>query len=165
MSFGPYDFHSDMTPEDTKGPFFIFWAVIVIGSLISGFAAIATAREGTPGGSPIITLLFYCAVGVAYVNFLTHYYKAAVEWMSIGDITFQFDADFKDWMGFYLRTIGLTIVTIGFAIFVYNFRKWQFITSHLNAFGTVDVDQLIQSQTVAPREAEGFLDALDIGAF
>jgi hypothetical protein len=48
---------------------------------------------------------------------------------------------------------------------VFNFRKWQFITSHLEAYGTIDVDTLTQSRTKAPREAEGFLDALDIGAF
>ena len=105
------------------------------------------------------------AVGLVYLNFLTAYYRAAVEWTRIDDIEFRFTADWSDWLKFYAKTVGLAIVTLGLAMIVYNFRKWQFITSHLEAFGTVDVDRLTQSRTKAPREAEGFLDALDIGAF
>lgn len=60
---------------------------------------------------------------------------------------------------------SLAIITLGLAMLVYDYRKWRFITSHMEAYGVVDVDTLTQSQTAAPKEAEGFLDALDIGAF
>ncbi|HET6942982.1 MAG TPA: DUF898 family protein [Sphingomicrobium sp.] len=166
MSFGPYHFQADMTPEDTKGPFFIMLATAVIGSIV--LAAFLGPRDefGRLGDPPILaTVAFYLAVGFAYLNFLTHYYRAAAEWTRIGEIEFRMTADFKDWLKFYAVTVGLAIVTIGLAMFVYEFRKWQFISSHLEVYGTVDVDELTQSQTAVPREAEGILDALDIGAF
>ena len=75
------------------------------------------------------------------------------------------DNGMSDWVSFHLRTIGLTIVTAGLAILIYDYRKWRFITSHLSVYGVVDLDSLRQSNSSAPREAEGFLDALEIGAF
>jgi hypothetical protein len=48
---------------------------------------------------------------------------------------------------------------------IYDYRKWRFIVSHLNVFGVVDLDALQQARSSAPREAEGILDALEIGAF
>jgi hypothetical protein len=35
---------------------------------------------------------------------------------------------------------------------------------HLHIYGTIDTDDLTQSRTRAPREAEGFADAFDVGA-
>ena len=35
---------------------------------------------------------------------------------------------------------------------------------HMHIYGSVDIAQLTQSTTHAPREAEGFADAFDIGA-
>ncbi|NUS99582.1 MAG: DUF898 family protein [Sphingomonas sp.] len=166
MSFGPYQFDANMTPDDTRGPFFILWGVLVFGSLIVTAFAGPMTEAGEPGEPPIVaTILFYCCAALAYLNFLTHYYKAAAEWTTIGEIEFQMTAEFKDWLIFYLKTIGLAVITLGLAMFVFEFRKWQFVSSHLNAFGTVNVDELTQSRTTAPKEAEGFLDALDIGAF
>ena len=166
MSFGPYRFEADMTPEDTKGPFFVFWGILVVGGMVMGVIGAMNALSGRPEEpNLVLELAFYAAAGFAYLNFLTAYYRTAAEWTRIGDIDFQFTAGFNDWLNFYLRTIGLTIVTLGLAMFVFEFRKWRFVASHLEAYGTVNVDELTQSRTAAPKEAEGFLDALDIGAF
>jgi hypothetical protein len=35
---------------------------------------------------------------------------------------------------------------------------------HLHIYGTIDLAELTQSTTHAPREAEGFADAFDVGA-
>jgi uncharacterized membrane protein YjgN (DUF898 family) len=166
MSFGPIDFEAQLTSDDTKGPFFAFLAALIIGNVVIGLFTnpnIVVFGPGLP--RLVVPLLAYCAIGATYLNYLAAYYRAAVEWTRIGDLEFRLNAEFTDWLKFFLATVGLAIVTLGLAMAVYEFRKWRFITSHLEAFGAVDVDQLTQSQTRAPREAEGFLDALDIGAF
>lgn len=166
MSFGGHEFEATMTSEDTKGAFFLFWGAIVVGNGVIALFSDPNILVFGPGYPRLIVpLLAYAAIGATYLNFLTSYYQAAAEWTRIADIEFRFKAEFSDWLKFYAATIGLAIVTLGLAMFVYNFRKWRFIVSHLEASGTVDVDTLTQSVTSVPREAEGFLDALDIGAF
>jgi uncharacterized membrane protein YjgN (DUF898 family) len=162
MSFGPEQFEATMTSDDTRGAFFIVWGAAVAGSIVLGAASVAS---GTKDPNPAFVIIFYLAIGFAYLNFLTSYYQAAADFTRIGEIEFRFSAGYRDWLKFYAATIGLAIVTLGLAMLVYDFRKWQFMTSHLNAYGTVDVGALTQSRTSAPREAEGILDALDIGAF
>ena len=166
MSFGPLGFDAQLTSDDTKGPFFAFLGALIVGNLVIGLFTnpnIVVFGPGLP--RLVVPLLAYTAIGATYLNYLAAYYRSAVEWTRIGELEFRLNAEFSDWLKFFLATIGLAIITLGLAMAVYEFRKWRFITAHLEAFGTVDVDQLTQSQTHAPREAEGFLDALDIGAF
>lgn len=166
MSFGTADFHSDMTTEETKGPFVILWLVVVVGTtILSLFANPRTIVYGPGAPALVVPLILYCGIGLAYVNFRAAYYQAAVDSMRVDGIEFAFNADFGDWVYFYLRTIGLAIVTLGLAMLIYDFRLWRFVTSHLDAFGDIDLDSLGQSRASSPHEAEGILDALDIGAF
>lgn len=166
MSFGPQPFEANVTSEDTKGAFFVFWGVAIVANIVLGIVTNPNVVVWGPGYPRfVVPILAYAAIGTAYLNYTAAYYRAAAEWTRVGDIEFRLNAEFNDWLKFYAATIGLAIVTLGLAMFVFNFRKWQFITSHLEPFGTVDVDRLTQSQTSVPREAEGFLDALDIGAF
>jgi len=165
MSFGPERFEANMTSDDTRGAFFVFWFSLVIGSLVLG-AVTGVMHPGNPDeSSPFLSLIFYAAVGLAYLRFVTAYYQAAAQWTRIGDLEFRFTAEYKDWLKFYVTTVGLAIITLGLAMFIYDFRRWRFVIGHLEAYGTVDVDALTQSRTAVPRDAEGFLDALDIGAF
>jgi uncharacterized membrane protein YjgN (DUF898 family) len=155
-----------MTSDDTRGAFFAFWGALVVGNVVIALFANPNVIVWGPGYPRlIIPLVAYVAMGAAYLNFLTAYYRSAVEWTRIGELEFRLNAEFADWLKFYAATIGLAIVTLGLAMTIFQFRKWRFIVDHLEAFGTVDVDRLTQSQTAVPREAEGFLDALDIGAF
>jgi uncharacterized membrane protein YjgN (DUF898 family) len=166
MSFGPHPFSAHMTSDDTKGPYFAFLAAFIIGNVVIGLFADPNVIVWGPGNPRMmLPLLAYAAIGATYLNFLAAYYRAAVEWTQIDELEFRLNADFTDWLKFYLATLGLAIITLGLAMAVYEFRKWRFITSRLEVFGTVDLDQLTQSRTHAPREAEGFLDALDLGAF
>lgn len=166
MSFGSDSFDATMSSDDTRGAFFVLWGTIVVGSFVIG--GIMAATHGSPVAMlfyMLFYILFYAGIGLAYLGFLTAYYQSAADFTRIGDIEFRFDATYSDWLKFFATTLGLAIVTLGLATLVYDFRKWRFVTQHLTAFGTVDVDLLTQSQTHAPREAEGILDALDIGAF
>ena len=166
MSFGPLDFEAHVTSDDTRGAFFGFWGALIVGNIVIAVFTDPNVVVFGPGlPRLVVPLLCYVAIGATYLNYLAAYYRAAAEWTRIGDIEFRLNAEFADWLKFYAATVGLAIVTLGLAMLVYEFRKWRFVTAHLEAFGTVDVDSLTQSQTHAPREAEGFLDALDIGAF
>jgi hypothetical protein len=63
-----------------------------------------------------------------------------------------------------LGNLGLAIVTLGFGVTYWGYRNWSFMVRHMRIYGTIDVSELTQSSTHAPREAEGFADAFDIGA-
>jgi hypothetical protein len=52
---------------------------------------------------------------------------------------------------------------LGFVFVPY--RNWKFLITHLEAFGTIDLDNLTQSSTEVAKHGEGLLDAFDIGAF
>jgi hypothetical protein len=49
-------------------------------------------------------------------------------------------------------------------LFFWGYRNWSFMVRHADVFGTIDIGDLKQSTTAAPREAEGFADAFDVGA-
>lgn len=166
MSFGPHRFEANLDADDTRGSYFLFWGALVGGNLVIGILTnprIVVTGPGYP--ALVVPLICYTLIAVTYVNYLASYYQAAVESTRIGEIEFRLNADSGDWLKFFGATIGLAIITLGLAMLVYDYRKWRFITSHMEAFGVVDVDALTQSRTAAPKEAEGFLDALDIGAF
>jgi uncharacterized membrane protein YjgN (DUF898 family) len=166
MSFGQQQFSADMTTKATRAPFYIFWVLFIVGNGVLGLLRDPNVVVWGPGYPRlVIPLLAYAIMGIAYVNYLAAFYVAAVDNTHVGGHEFSFEAEMGDWVTFYLRTIGLTIVTLGLAVLIYDYRKWRFITSHLNIYGSIDIDALAQSRTSAPREAEGFLDALDIGAF
>jgi uncharacterized membrane protein YjgN (DUF898 family) len=44
------------------------------------------------------------------------------------------------------------------------YRHWKFMVGHLRAFGEVNVDYLVQSETRIDSHGEGLLDAFDVGA-
>jgi hypothetical protein len=48
---------------------------------------------------------------------------------------------------------------------MWGYFRWKFTSDRLELFGTVDLDRLKQSETTAPKDAEGFADAFDIGSF
>ena len=147
-------------------PFMFFWVTVIAGNMVLGLFDNPDVVVTGPGAPAlIIPLLIYGLMGTMYCGYLAAYYRSAAEWTRVGPIEFRLDSEMSDWFGFYARTIGLAIITLGLAMIVYNYRKWRFIVDRLEAYGIVDLDELTQSTTTAPKEAEGFLDALDIGAF
>jgi len=68
------------------------------------------------------------------------------------------------WLGLFLGNLALAVVTLGFGITYWGYRNWSFMVRHLHIYGAIDVSDLTQSTTHAPREAEGFADAFDVGA-
>jgi uncharacterized membrane protein YjgN (DUF898 family) len=111
-----------------------------------------------------LAILFYVAIPLLTLNWYAAYYRKAASVTSLGDLEFGFDATTLQWLGLFLGNLGLAIVTLGFGLTYWGYRNWAFMVRHMHVYGTIDVSRLTQSTTHAPREAEGFADAFDIGA-
>jgi uncharacterized membrane protein YjgN (DUF898 family) len=173
MSFGPLKFRANLNAEGLKGR----WALVYVapvGLLCVGIAVgITTVLAGSGSGRPTVGLtaflialfvLFYLAIPLATLHWYAKYYRHAAAATKIGDLEFSFDATTLQWLGLFLGNVALAVVTLGFGITYWGYRSWAFMVRHTHVYGTVDVSELTQSTTHAPREAEGFADAFDIGA-
>jgi uncharacterized membrane protein YjgN (DUF898 family) len=173
MSFGPLQFHADLDAEGLKRR----WALLYVapfGLLLAGIAmgVIAAAGLNGTGGAPVglmaivigFLLLFYLAIPLATLHWFAKYYRKAAARTTLGDLQFGFDASTWDWLKLFLGNFGLAIVTLGFGLTYWGYRNWSFMVRHAHLYGTIDVSELTQSTTHAPREAEGFADAFDVGA-
>jgi hypothetical protein len=56
------------------------------------------------------------------------------------------------------------IITLGVGLLFIGYRNGSFVVRHLEATGALDFEQLTQSQTRSPKDAEGLADAFDFGA-
>jgi uncharacterized membrane protein YjgN (DUF898 family) len=173
MSFGPLDFRANLDAEGLKRR----WALIYlapVGLLLVGMAVGVLAvtglngRDGPPIGIAAVLIgmfaLFYLAIPLATLHWFAKYYRKAAGATSLGDLEFGFDASTWDWLKLFLGNIGLAIVTLGLGLTYWGYRNWAFMIRHTHLYGTIDVSDLTQSTTHAPREAEGFADAFDVGA-
>jgi uncharacterized membrane protein YjgN (DUF898 family) len=109
-------------------------------------------------------LLFYLAIPLATLHWFAKFYRKAAAATSLGDLEFGFEATTLQWLGLFLGNIGLAIITLGFGLTYWGYRNWAFMARHARLYGTIDISELTQSTTYAPREAEGFADAFDVGA-
>ncbi len=172
MSFGPLEFRSNLDAEGLKGK----WALVYlapVGLVAAGIAAGIMAATAKQGGRPPagffaiatgLAILFYVAIPLLTLNWYAAYYRKAASVTSLGDLEFGFEATTFQWLGLFLGNLGLAIVTLGFGLTYWGYRNWAFMVRHMHVYGTIDVSHLTQSTTHAPREAEGFADAFDVGA-
>jgi uncharacterized membrane protein YjgN (DUF898 family) len=174
MSFGQHPIEAGASWEGLMGRWLLVYAVpfgAVVLFVLAGGLFYAAAREGHGGTMglglivPLGAIAGYLAFLLASLGYYAAYYRQMVEATSWGGIDFVFTARTRDWLKLILGTIGLVIVTLGVGLLFVGYRNWSFAVRHLEATGEIDLDTLLQSQTAAPREAEGFADAFDIGAF
>ena len=176
MSFGPLQFRANLTAEGLKGrwaliyaaPFGMLFVGFFLALIGAGFMA-ASGGGNTPRpalGAIFIAflVLFYVAIPLATLHWYAKYYRKAAEATSLGDLEFSFDATTLQWLGLFLGNLALAVVTLGFGLTYWGYRNWAFMVRHLHVYGEIDVSDLTQSTTHAPREAEGFADAFDVGA-
>jgi len=172
MSFGPLEFDAEV---ETAGlgwrwslVYFVPLGIVIVGALMAALSGL-----GPSGGVTRVTVaavifglifLTYVAIPLMTLNWYAKYYRQAAEATKLGDLEFRFDATTLQWLGLFLGNLALAIVTLGFGITYWGYRNWSFMVRHLHAYGTIDLAELTQSTTHAPREAEGFADAFDIGA-
>jgi uncharacterized membrane protein YjgN (DUF898 family) len=174
MSFGPLKFRANLNSEGLKARWALIYivplALTVVGTTLfalvlyqnrTGFGA------GQWGVAMIIlsmVLFFYIGIPLMTLNWYAKYFRHAAAATSLGDLEFGFDATTMQWLGLFLGNLGLAIITLGFGLTYWGYRNWSFMIRHLHVYGTIEVSKLTQSTTHAPREAEGFADAFDVGA-
>jgi uncharacterized membrane protein YjgN (DUF898 family) len=169
MSFGPLRFRANLDAEGLKARWAAIYltpiAVLIVLALIIGLTSLGSAsKPGLSGIFVAIAALVYLAIPLATLNWYAKYFRHAADVTKVGDLEFSFDATTLQWLGLFLGNLGLAVVTLGFGITYWGYRNWAFMVRHLHVYGIVDVSQLTQSTTHAPREAEGFADAFDVGA-
>ena len=175
MSFGPLDFSAKLDAEGLKRRWALIY-LVPIGAAILGtviFVSILGLGAQKIGAGPmaglgvaflLIILLFYIGIPLMTLHWYAKYFRHAAEATKLGDLEFGFDASTWDWLKLFLGNLGLAVVTLGFGLTYWGYRNWAFMVRHLHVYGTIDVAELTQSTTHAPREAEGFADAFDVGA-
>jgi ABC-type sugar transport system permease subunit len=129
-----------------------FWNTISI-SLIYAFVTVT--------GELVLGL----GIALVMISFWALFFRKAAETFRLGGLAAGFEVSTADWLKFYARIIGLTIITLGFGSLMWGYWRWEFVMDRLELYGEIDVTELTQSTTAAPRDAEGFADAFDIGAF
>lgn len=167
MSFGPLRFRASLDAEGLKARWAAIYlvpiAIFVVLALFIGLSGLGT-NATLSGIFVAIAALVYLAIPLATLCWYAKYFRQAADATKLGDLEFSFDATTMQWLGLFLGNLGLAIVTLGFGITYWGYRNWAFMVRHLHVYGTVDLSELTQSTTHAPREAEGFADAFDVGA-
>ncbi|HVM22225.1 MAG TPA: YjgN family protein [Sphingomicrobium sp.] len=171
MSFGPLQFRARLDAEGLKwrwaAVYLVPLATLLVGGLVAGITGLAIGGAGTPAFVLIaagIVLAFYLIIPLMTLNWFAGFYRKAAGATTLGDLEFEFDATTLQWLGLFLGNIALAIVTLGFGLTYWGYRNWSFMVRHMTIYGTIDLADLTQSTVQAPREAEGFADAFDIGA-
>jgi len=132
----------------------------VVGGDEAGHAAFGSRDEKPPHAG-----LLHHLDGLRDAGRLGHRGQVATGQLTdlrLGRVCFHFDADSMDWLKLFLGNIALVIGTLGIGIAFVGYRNWSFFIHHLGASG--EIDELHQSTTHVPRDAEGLLDAFDFGA-
>lgn len=177
MSFGPYRFRADVQARPLMGRWLALLfspLLLVVAGSLAGFgiaASVAGGIDASPNavaGAILIAVLallgIYLLFGLIGLFYYAAFQRAAIGSLSLGGIDFRFTARSRDWLLLFLGDIALVIGTLGLGICFLGYRHWSFLIRHLGAVGEVDPSEVTQSATHAPREAEGFADAFDLGA-
>lgn len=177
MSFGPLQFRADLNAEGLKARWALVYlapVLLMIGSAITAFIAITAnlnGQEADPeqmAGLGVIVgailVLFYIVLPLLTLHWFAAFYRKAASATTVGEIEVGFDATTWDWLKLFLGNIALAIVTLGFGLAYWGYRNWAFMVRHMQLYGVVRIDQLTRSTVAAPREAEGWADAFDVGA-
>ena len=176
MSFGTLPFHADIDAEGLKGRWAAVYLVPLSLLLVVGVAAALIGTWGVltePSPETGATLagiliglfvLVYLAIPLLTLHWFAKFYRKAAAGTTLGELEFGFEATTWQWLKLFLGNIALAVVTLGFGIAYWGYRRWSFMVRHARLYGEVDVAALGQSTTRSPKEAEGFADAFDIGA-
>jgi uncharacterized membrane protein YjgN (DUF898 family) len=175
MSFGPLPFRADLDSKGLKRRWALVYAapllMLIVGGLIAVifgvalFAGSGPAAEATLGLIVVaFVVLIYLAIPLATLNWYAKFYRQGAAHTRLGELEFGFDATTWDWLKLFLGNVALAVGTLGFGLSYWGYRNWSFMVRHAQLYGSIDLAELTQSQTHAPRESEGFADAFDLGA-
>ena len=171
MSFGPLQFRANVNAEGLKWRWALVYLVpigaLMLVGVIAATAGAAFAQSASPTVAGIfigLLLMFYLIIPLMTLNWFAGFYRKAAESTALGKLEFGFEATTMQWLGLFLGNLLLAVVTLGFGLTYWGYRNWAFMIRHARLYGEIDLPDLTQSKTHAPREAEGFADAFDVGA-
>jgi uncharacterized membrane protein YjgN (DUF898 family) len=170
MSFGPYPFEAQASPDGLFGRWLLIYLtplilipVMLAFGIVAAFGGGDQSEAGMLFGVVAALVLVYLVFLLISLSFYALLYRHVVAATSIASVRFQFNAHTRDWLRLILGNIALVIVTLGFGLMFIAYRNWAFVVEHMEASGTIDFALLTQSQTRAQSDAEGLADAFDIG--
>ncbi|AKM08972.1 YjgN family protein [Croceicoccus naphthovorans] len=178
MSFGPMRFacSADFSPLMKRYLLFYLSPFLLIAIVVAAGAAAALGfdfggefdPENPPFGFMAVIigaiLLFYFGLGFIWLAYFAKFFRVVVGEMTLGDLSFEFDAKTWDWIKLGIGDVLLVVLTLGLGFVFLGYRHWKFFIIHMQAFGEVNVDDLTQSTTRRDKHGEGLLDAFDMGA-
>ena len=178
MSFGNIDFKSAAKVRPVIIPFICLYLTPIFVMIVSLTLLLA---QGTNFGGVylfmdapplfriiyflVIAFLFYTLISLIFVIYYAAFYRNAVSQLSLGDLRFSFEAEGGEWFILFFVDALIILATLGIGSFFLGYRHWAFFAQHLAVHGELDEAELQQSETSADKYSDGFLDAMDIGAF
>jgi uncharacterized membrane protein YjgN (DUF898 family) len=180
MSFGPYAFNATASSDGLMGRYLTFYLIPVMLVFVGIGVAVVLATTGqlapgAPGRLPPgigvfvafvgFYVVFFGLLGLIALYFYSAYFRQVVAGLSLGELEFGFAARTSDWVKFMLGNMALVVCTLGIGSIFLSYRSWAFFVRHIEAYGSLDLDQFTQSTTRAPGQGEGLFDGLDMGAF
>ena len=179
MSFGSQQFRANARVGPVFKRFLLFYLapflLVAIGVVvaISFGSRLATMMPGphvSPGPAIAISIIgfiiaIYALLGLIAVVYYAAFLREAIGRLSLGEVDFHFDARTGQFLKLFLGDVLLVVGTLGIGVMFLTYRHWRFFITHLEATGEVSLSTLSQSTTALPRQGEGLLDALDVGAF
>ena len=175
MSFGPHRFEADVDFSPLMGRWILMlvspFLLMIPAFLLMGLAAVGGAFSQSVGKEAAIAMMIVVLVVIVYggfailgIGYWAKFLREAIGHTRLGGLEFHFSARSRDWLLLFLGNAGLVVVTLGLGIAFLGYRNWSFFIRHLEASGTVALDDLTQSEADIAGDAEGLASAFDIGA-
>lgn len=178
MGFGNHDFRSEARVRPIIVPFICLYLVpilliivsttylLVQGTMVEGvYLFIDAPREFRIAFFLLIAFLIYTLISLIFVIYYAAFFRNAISQLSLGGLQFSFEAEGADWFMLFLVDALIIIATLGIGSFFLGYRHWAFFANHLAVHGDLDVSALQQTSVRSERYSDGWLDAMDIGAF
>jgi uncharacterized membrane protein YjgN (DUF898 family) len=166
MSFGPHMLDSNVDTHGLQIRWMMLYAVYIGFFGLTFLAAPSAETEAEPTLSLILApVALLVGLVLVMTSFWALFFRKAADTFAMGELRAGFEVSSVEWLKFYAKLIGLTIVTLGLGSIMWGYLRWKFVFDRLVLYGTVDLDTMTQSTTASPKDAEGFADAFDVGAF
>lgn len=178
MGFGNLNFRSEARVRPILVQFICLYLTPLLAIIVSVTYLLA---QGTDFGGvylfidapPIVRILFfvliavlsYSMISLIFVIYYAAFVRNGISALSLGDLRFSFDAEGGEWFMLFLVDGLIIIATLGVGAFFLGYRHWAFFAKHLAVHGDIDTEKLRQSTTKVEKHADGWLDAMEVGAF
>jgi uncharacterized membrane protein YjgN (DUF898 family) len=178
MSFGNFDFRSDARVRPIIFQFVWLYLTPVLLIIVSVTYLLA---QGTFFGNvylyidapPLFRIIFflliasliYSLISLIFVIYYAAFYRNGIASLSLDGLQFSFEADGGQWFLLFLVDGLIIIATLGLGSFFLGYRHWAFFAKHLAVHGELNVETMRQSSTGLEKHSDGWLDAMEVGAF